>query len=275
MNGICSGDLVAVAGVANEDSIAYHTAQELLREGAEVVYFVHQRVVDTARAALAKLYGGNPAAVSLIVVDLNDDEQLAMLADRTLELTGGRYFDAILHSVAFAGKTAIRQLFDVPRKEIHLTLDTSAVSFVSLVGALLPITNNGARIVALSFAADRANDGYVWIAVAKAALEEISRHMARELGPRGIKVNIVSPGVIYSKAASGIPSLGTMIAAYEDPWLKWDVTDVAVVIVNHLSRRTCETAMVVYVDGGVHARIASPHDQDVAEGRRRALKSAV
>jgi enoyl ACP reductase len=94
--------------------------------------------------------------------------------------------------------------------------------------------------------------------VAKAALESLTRYLAKELGPEGIRVNLVAAGPVRTMAAKSIPGF----SAFEDTWaqrapLGWDVHDSDVVA------RAClalfsdllvmTTGEILHVDGGVHA----------------------
>jgi enoyl-[acyl-carrier protein] reductase I len=94
--------------------------------------------------------------------------------------------------------------------------------------------------------------------VAKAALESTSRYMARELGPRGIRVNLVAAGPIRTMAAKSIPGF----EKFEDVWtdrapLGWSITDssaVAKACVALLSDWfPATTGEMLHVDGGYHA----------------------
>jgi enoyl-[acyl-carrier protein] reductase I len=94
--------------------------------------------------------------------------------------------------------------------------------------------------------------------VAKAALESTSRYLARDLGPRGVRVNLVAAGPIRTMAAKSIPGF----KAFEDVWddrapLGWDVNDssgVARTTVALLSDWFPQTTgEIVHVDGGYHA----------------------
>ena len=93
---------------------------------------------------------------------------------------------------------------------------------------------------------------------AKAALESTARYLARELGPDGVRVNLVAAGPIKTVAAKSIPGF----ARFEDVWddrapLGWDVTDseavarACVALLSDWFPRT--SGEMVHVDGGFHA----------------------
>jgi enoyl-[acyl-carrier protein] reductase I len=134
----------------------------------------------------------------------------------------------------------------------------SAYSLKSLAVACLPLLGRGGAIVGLDFDARQAWPAYNWMGVAKATLESCARYLARELGPQGIRVNLVAAGPLKTMAAKSIPGF----EAFEDAWavrapLGWDVSDPTPVA------RTCcalfsdwlpsTTGSMVWVDGGFHA----------------------
>jgi enoyl-[acyl-carrier protein] reductase I len=116
----------------------------------------------------------------------------------------------------------------------------------------------GASIVGLDFDATVAWPAYDWMGVSKAALESLSRYLARDLGPDKVRVNLVAAGPVKTLAAKSIPGFST----FEDTWaerapLGWDVLDADVVaracvaLLSDLFPMT--TGEMVHVDGGVHA----------------------
>ena len=116
----------------------------------------------------------------------------------------------------------------------------------------------GGSIVGLDFDASVAWPAYDWMGVAKAALESVSRYLARDLGPDGVRVNLVSAGPISTPAASGIPGFETLAGAWADGApLGWDssdagaVADVALFLLSDLGRAI--SGEIVHADGGFHA----------------------
>ena len=116
----------------------------------------------------------------------------------------------------------------------------------------------GGSIVALDFDASVAWPVYDWMGVAKAALESVGRYLARDLGPRGIRVNLVSAGPLRTVAAGGIPGFDRLADAWEGQApLGWSVTDptpvadAACFLLSDHSRGI--TAEILHVDGGFHA----------------------
>jgi enoyl-[acyl-carrier protein] reductase I len=121
----------------------------------------------------------------------------------------------------------------------------------------------GGSVVGLDFDATVAWPAYDWMGVAKAALESVSRYLARDLGPRGVRVNLIAAGPIRTAAASGIEGFDELCAGWplQAP-LAWDaedptpVADAALFLLSDLSRAT--TGEILHVDGGAHAIGAAP-----------------
>ena len=121
----------------------------------------------------------------------------------------------------------------------------------------------GAGLVGLDFDASVAWPIYDWMGVAKAALESVNRYLARDLGPAGIRANLVSAGPIGTVAAQGIPGFDTLAELWRTQApLGWDVSDPAPVA-NAVCWLLSDYAQaisgeIVHVDGGFHAVGAPP-----------------
>jgi len=142
--------------------------------------------------------------------------------------------------------------------DVAAAIQVSAYSLKSIGVALAPLMPPGAGIVGLDFDATIAWPGYDWMGVAKAALESCARYLARELGPQGIRVNLVAAGPLRTVAAKSIPGFNL----FEDVWdgrapLGWNVKDaepVAKACVALLSDQfPATTGEIIHVDGGFHA----------------------
>ena len=148
-----------------------------------------------------------------------------------------------------------------PLESAVVAFQTSAFSLKALVAGLLPLLEaapEGAGVVGLDFDAGVAWPSYDWMGVAKAALEAVARYLARDLGPREIRVNLVSAGPIETLAASGIPGFSRLAEVWSQTApLAWDaedpgpVADTACFLLSPLARGI--TAEIVHVDGGYHA----------------------
>jgi meromycolic acid enoyl-[acyl-carrier-protein] reductase len=260
--GLLDGKRLLVTGVITDASLAFHTAKIAQEQGAEVVLtgFGRMRLVERIAQRLPK-----PAPV--VELDVSSAEQLDSLAERvTPHLGHDPKLDGVLHSIGFAPATCLGDgaFLKAPWEDVAQTLQVSAYSFKSLAVACLPLLGPGASIVGMDFDNRQAWPAYDWMGVAKSALESVCRYLARDLGPKGIRVNVVAAGPVRTMAAKSIPGF----AAFEDAWdgrapLGWDVNDpvpVAKTVCAVLSDwLPATTGSMVWADGGFHAvGVANP-----------------
>ncbi|HUI03969.1 MAG TPA: enoyl-ACP reductase FabI, partial [Acidimicrobiales bacterium] len=253
--GLLAGKRLLVTGVLTDASLAFGVARLAQAEGAEIVLSGAGRGLSLTRRTARKLE--HPADV--IEIDVTDTDHLrAAAAD--LHARWGRV-DGVLHAIGFAPPDCLGG--DIMRAEwpdVATALEVSAYSLKALVGALRPLLAAAGRssVVALDFDATVAWPAYDWMGVAKAALESLARYLARDLGPEGVRVNLVAAGPVRTMAAKSIPSF----SSFEDTWgsrapLGWDVSDaepVARACVALLSDWfPMTTGEMLHVDGGVHA----------------------
>ncbi len=252
MTGLLEGKNLLITGVITEASMAFHTARMAQEQGANVVLTGYGRLSLVERIAKRL-----PAVAPVVELDVTNPEQLESLAERV-----GAFLptlDGVLHSVGFAPSSALGGTFlQTPWEDVATTVHTSAYSLKALAVAALPLMSAGGSIVGLDFDARQAWPAYDWMGVAKAALESTSRYLARDLGPKGIRVNLVSAGPVKTMAAKSIPGFVDL----ENAWTKraplgWDTTDpspVAKAVCALLSDWfPATTGSMVMVDGGFHA----------------------
>jgi enoyl-[acyl-carrier protein] reductase I len=250
---ILAGKRLLITGVITKDSIAFHAAEQAQREGASVLLTSFGRVRRMTERAAQRL----PEPVDVLELDVNNDSDLAALAAELGERWGG--VDGILHAIAFSPEDAIGGRFlTAPAASAMQAFQTSAFSLKALGAALAPLMPRGASIVGLDFDARVAWPIYDWMGVAKAALESVSRYLARDLGPQGIRVNLVSAGPLGTVAARGIPGFEALAELWpQQAPLGWDIEDptpVASAICFLLSDYArAITGEIVHVDGGFHA----------------------
>jgi meromycolic acid enoyl-[acyl-carrier protein] reductase len=251
--GILDGKRVLVTGVITDASIAFSVARLAQEEGAEVVLTGYGRLSLVNRIA-ARL----PKPAPVIELDVTDPEHLAALADRVRAHVDG--LDGVVHSIAFGPADALGgNYLNTPWESAATALHVSAYSYKALAMAALPLFGEqGGSIVGLDFDAQVAWPGYDWMGVAKAALESASRYLARDLGPKGIRSNLISAGPIKTMAANSIPGF----EAFDGVWgtrapIGWDMKDpepaargVIALLSDWFPKTTGE---IVHVDGGVHA----------------------
>ncbi|MFI7273665.1 enoyl-ACP reductase FabI [Streptomyces sp. NPDC049879] len=255
MSGLLAGKRILVTGVLTESSIAFHTARLAQEEGAEVVLTGFGRLSLVERIAKRL-----PKPVPVIELDVQNQEHLAGLAGKVAEQIGeGIGLDGVVHSIGFAPQDALGGNFlNTEWPSVATAVEVSAYSLKSLTMALLPLLEQrGGSVVGMDFDAQVAWPKYDWMGVAKAALEATSRYLARDLGSRNIRVNLVSAGPIKSIAAKSIPGFEELADVWDtrSP-IGWDVTDpepaargVVALLSDWFPKTTGE---VVHVDGGVH-----------------------
>ena len=250
---ILAGKRLLITGVITKDSIAFHAAEQAQREGASVVLTSFGRVRRMTERAAQRL----PEPVDVLELDVNSEGDLGAAADEL----GGRWgqLDGVLHAIAFAPDDAIGGKFMTASADSAAqAFVTSAFSLKALAAALRPLMPSGSSIVGLDFDASVAWPIYDWMGVAKAALESVARYLARDLGPSGIRVNLVSAGPLGTVAARGIPGFEQLAAQWpaQAP-LGWDIEDpgpVASAICFLLSDYArAVTGEILHVDGGFHA----------------------
>jgi len=258
--GLLTGKRILVTGVLTDASLAFAVARLAQEEGAEVVLSGAGRGLSLTRRTARKL----PDPVDVLEMDVAQPEQLAAAA---AEL-GSKWdrLDGLLHAIAFAPPECLGgDIFEADWDQVQVALHVSAYSLKALAEAFRPLLaaagsdgGVGASIVGLDFDATVAWPAYDWMGVSKAALESLSRYLARDLGPDKVRVNLVAAGPVKTMAAKSIPGF----SAFEDTWaarapLGWDLLDTDVVaracvaLFSDLFPMT--TGEMVHVDGGVHA----------------------
>jgi enoyl-[acyl-carrier protein] reductase I len=205
--GALAGRNALVFGVATRHSIAWAVAEEFAQEGARVG-IVYRRP-ETARRVRPLVEAID--APFAMACDVRDDDAIAAVMERAARAFDGG-IDILVHALANAPATALRNRFtDTTRADFQSALDVSAYSLIALARAAEPLMRPGASIVALTaIGSRRVIPNYNVMGVAKAALEASVRHLAFDLGPKGIRVNAVSAGAVRTVAAMGVPGFRAM-----------------------------------------------------------------
>ena len=250
---ILEGKRLLVTGVLTDSSIAYAVAKVAGEQGAQVVLSGFGRSLSLTRR-IAKRLPGEPPVIEL---DVTDEEHLAALPDRVREHVDG--LDGVLHAIGFAPEAALGHgVLGTGWADVATAVQVSTWSYAALARACLPLMPPGSSYLGLDFDARVAWPAYDWMGVAKAGLESANRYVARDLGPHGVRANLVAAGPLKTMAAKAIPGFAT----FEEVWgerapLGWDVRDpepVARSCVALLSDwLPATTGTIVYVDGGFSA----------------------
>ncbi|MEX0864994.1 MAG: enoyl-ACP reductase FabI [Acidimicrobiia bacterium] len=244
-----------ITGVLTDDSIAWHTARIAQEEGAEIVITGFGRGLRLTERAAQRL----PVVCDVLELDINDPAHVESLS-QDLASRWGRV-DGALHAIAFAPSDALGGNFlNTPVESAQIAFVTSAFSYKTLAVALLPLMKEagGGSLVAMDFDNTQAWPAYDWMGVAKSALQSVTRYLARDLGPHGVRVNAVSAGPLSTVAAKSIPGFERFDQVWKErsplPWDTGDPDPVArmvCVLLSDWSKMT--TGEIVHVDAGFHA----------------------
>ncbi|MFN8136156.1 MAG: enoyl-ACP reductase FabI [Propionicimonas sp.] len=252
--GILDGRRILVAGVTMDTSIGFAVARFAQEQGATVVISNFGRALGITRRIAKRL----PEEPPVLDLDVTDPEHLERLPGLLREHVDG--LDGVVHSIAYGNPETLLggKFLDGPWEDVAQALQVSAYSLKSLAVACRPLMGAGGSVVGLTFDATVAWPSYDWMGVAKAGLESCARYLARDLGPEGIRVNLVSAGPLRTLAAKAIPGSDKL----ESMWgsrapLGWDETDpvptarAVCALLSDLFPAT--TGEIVHVDGGFHA----------------------
>jgi enoyl-[acyl-carrier protein] reductase I len=252
-----------ITGVLTPQSIAYGVAEFALREGADIVLTSFGRPMSLTQRTAKKLKEPAPDVLEL---DVTNPEHFPKLQAALRERWGR--VDGVLHAIAYAPEDALGGRFlTTPWESVQQAFRVSTFSLKELAAAVAPLMPRGGSIVTLDF--DNSTQAwplYDWMGVCKAGLLATVRYLARDLGPKGIRVNAVAAGPIATIAAKGIPGFKHL----ENKWngqapLGWDARSnasseavartVCVFLSDWLPKTTGEQ---IRVDGGFHALGAEP-----------------
>ena len=253
MAGLLEGKKVLVTGVLDRRSIAYSAARLAQEQGAEIALTGFGRAKNLTDRTARRLTPEPP----VLELDVNKPEDVEAVARDLRERWDG--LDGIVHAVAFAPEDALGGNFLTAEwPSVATAVQTSAYSLKALAAGLADLMRPGSSVVGLDFDARVAWPAYDWMGVAKAALESTTRYLARDLGGRDIRVNLVSAGPLRTLAAKGISGF----EGIEGEWdrqspLGWDTADpepVGRAVVSLLSDWwPATTGELIHVDGGYHA----------------------
>ena len=247
------GKRLLITGVLTKGSIAYTVAERAQQDGAQIVLTGFGRTRRMTERAASRL----PDPPDVLELDVNNPADFETLTGELRDRWGG--LDGALHAIAFApGDSLGGNFMSAPPESAEVAFRTSAYSYKALAEALMPLMDDGGSLVGMDFDATVAWPIYDWMGVAKAALESVSRYLARDLGDQNVRVNLVSAGPVETPAAQGIPGFEALAGLWgaQAP-LGWDtsdpgpVADAVLFLLSDLARGI--TGEILHVDGGFHA----------------------
>ena len=251
--GLLDGKKIVITGVLTDASLAFGVARLARAEGADIVLTGAGRALKLTQRTARKLGDG----IDVFELDVTVPEHGVAVREALAEKWG--HVDGVLHAIGFAPEVCLGDDFLAAQwDDVAIAMHISAYSLKALADAFLPLMSEGGSFVGLDFDNRQAWPAYNWMGVAKSALQSVSRYLAKEVGPRGIRSNLVAAGPIKTMAAKSIPGF----AKFEDVWddrapLGWDVTDsepVARAVIALLSDWfPATTGEIIHVDGGYHA----------------------
>ena len=199
--GILDGKRILVAGVTIDSSIGFATARVAQEQGATVLISNFGRALNITKRIAGRL----PQTPPVLELDVTNDEHLAGLEDQVREHVDG--LDGVVHAIAYGNPETILggKFLKGPWSDVSTAVHVSAYSYTALAMACLPLMSEGGSIVGCTFDAQVAWPGYDWMGFAKGALESCNRYLARDLGPKGIRSNLISAGPLKTLAAKAIP----------------------------------------------------------------------
>jgi enoyl-[acyl-carrier protein] reductase I len=252
---ILEGKRVLIAGMSDRRSIGFAIAQEAQRQGAEILLTSFGRMMSITQMTAKKL---NPVP-DILEMDVQKPSDIESAYRQVAERWDR--LDGLVHSVAFAPQDALGgQFMNTKWESVAIAFQVSAFSFKELARGFLPLMQeHGGSLVTIDFDnSTTAWPKYDWMGVSKAALESVTRYLARDLGRYKIRVNAVCAGPLATLAASGIPGFKD----FEEVWEKraplgWSLQDrspvgrsVCALLSDYLDMTTGE---LLHVDGGYHA----------------------
>jgi len=216
--GMFDGKKGLITGVFNKQSIAWAIADRIMNEGGRCGFSYMPDKADDARQKnlkrLEKLTTGNPQVAFLQPMDATNDDQIAAVMDRCRSELG--QVDFLLHSIAFALPSDLKDdTIKTSREGFKLAMEISAYSLIALANAAQEVLSDGASILTLTyFGGEKTVPGYNIMGVCKATLDSVTKYLAHDLGPRGIRVNALSAGPLQTISGRGA-GVEEMLGLYE------------------------------------------------------------
>ncbi|MGC4004775.1 MAG: enoyl-ACP reductase [Pirellulales bacterium] len=260
MTDLFAGKKGLILGIANDYSIAWQIAQNILAQGGECGFSHLPDKPDDERKKnrhrVAKLVENHPGCKFLMPLDVSKDEDIAALTAKAKAEFGK--LDFVLHSIAFASLEDLkRETIATSRDGFKMAMDISVYSLLAVANAVRPLMSDNSSILTLTyFGGERILPGYNVMGICKAALDMSMKYLAYDLGPAGVRVNALSSGPLKTLASSavgakGMEKLYAEIAPMGRNVTHEEVGRIGAWLLSDMSGGI--TAEVLHVDGGYNA----------------------
>ena len=255
MTGLLAGKRLLVTGVLTEQSLASAVVRVALEQGADVLLTSPVCRAHRVTSRVAPRLGVQQPVLEL---DVELEQDLAALAGAVRD-AGWDRVDGLVHAIAYLPEADRTGGFAAaPWDVVAPTLQSAAWSLAAVVHAARPLLVRGSSVVGLTLDPSRARPGSDWLGVARAGLEATARQLALELGPDGVRVNLVASGPVRTMLSRAVAETPDLVEQWrERAPLGWDADDrtatartVAALLSDWLPATTGE---VVHADGGRHA----------------------
>ncbi|WP_353349439.1 enoyl-ACP reductase [Aquicoccus sp. SU-CL01552] len=253
MSNAMQGKRGLIMGVANDRSIAWGIAKAMHEAGAELAFTYQGDAFGKRLEPLAASVGSD----FMVDVDVTDDASL----DAGFSELAARWptIDFVVHAIAYSDKSELTGRFiNTSRANFKNSMDISAYSFIEVARRAYPMMKeNGGTLLTLTYqGSTRVVPNYNVMGVAKAALESVTRYLANDLGPDGIRVNAISPGPMKTLAGAAIGGARkTYKFTDQNAPLGSNATLEAVggtAVYLASDAGNCTTGEIIRVDGGYH-----------------------
>ena len=252
---LLEGRRLLVTGVLTESSLASAVVRTALSQGAQVLLTSPVCRAHRVTSRVAPRLGVEADVLELDVELAADLEALP----QAVRDAGWDGVDGLVHAIAYLGDAQPASFAAAPWEAVAPVVQSAAWSMAAVVQAARPLLTRGSSVVGLTLDPSRARAGADWLPVARAGLEAVVRQLARELGPDGVRVNLVASGPARTMLSRALPETDELLAewAARAP-LGWDderareaVARTACALLSDWLPAT--TGEVVHADGGRHA----------------------
>jgi len=205
---LMAGKKGLVMGVANHQSIAWGIAAQLAAQGASLAFAYME-----ANEKRVKPLGESIGVKSYVTFDAFQDGSIEAAVGAAAKDLGG--LDFLVHSIGFADRSQIGGSFveNATREAFLRAMDASVFSWVDAAKHASRVMGEGGSMITLTYlGSERAIPNYNTMGVCKAALEAATRYIARDLGPRKIRVNSVLPGPVETQGTQAMANFDQFVA---------------------------------------------------------------